>query len=864
MSFNSYIFQKYLRVLLISSLWWLPDPVYVWAQTSPTIIKGKITDASTNQALIGVSVYFPDSEVGTTTDFEGNYYIKTFKNFTKVQFSYIGYKTVTRTIIPGQITVINIKLTSDSKALNEVVITGRKGRYRNKDNPAVDLIRQVIANKPKNRLESSNFVEYERYEKMNLSLVNTSEKLRRNFLLRKFPYLTQTLDTTTIKGKALLPFYLQEVVSQHYYRAHPDKKKTFIKAEKKVDFGEYMSATGVNNYFKHLYQDIDIYQNNILFLTNQFLSPIADMSPTFYKFFITDTLTTNGEKLIELSFEPRNKTDFLFEGQLYVTQDGNYAVRKVEMGVSKTVNINWVRNAKINLDFEKSAGNKYNLEKSELNAEFGLLTNGSAGMVGTRTLFFRNYEVNKPQPDTLYNGVEVVSLPEPTPALEGEQNTLLQESRPEALTFTEQNTYINIERLKNDNSFKRTADWLTAFIAGYKKAGPNIEIGPLNTFYSFNPVEGFRLRFGGRTTNTFSKKVNLEAYGAYGFKDEKVKYYVGATYSFTNRSIFEFPVRSLRVSYQQETKIPGQELQFVQEDNFLLSFKRGTNDKWLYNKTFNVEYLHEYENHFSYRLGVKRWVQNPAGSLVYETVNSEGVKVPIKDLTTGEVMLELRWAPNERFFQGKLYRTPFINKYPVFTLRGVTGVKGFLGGQYNYQNVSFNILKRLHLSQLGYTDAVTEVGYTFGQAPFPFLTIHRANQTYSYQLQSYNLMNFLEFVSDQYASLTLDHTFNGFIFNKIPLIKKTNLREYATLKVLYGGLRDENQPQNNPSLMRLPVDEQGAPLTYTLEKKPYIEGSVGIGNIFKFFRVDLVKRFSYLDHPNVSELGIRGRFKFDF
>jgi len=125
-------------------------------------------------------------------------------------------------------------------------------------------------------------------------------------------------------------------------------------------------------------------------------------------------------------------------------------------------------------------------------------------------------------------------------------------------------------------------------------------------------------------------------------------------------------------------------------------------------------------------------------------------------------------------------------------------------------------------------------------------------------------MNFLEFVSDHYASLNIDHCFNGFIFNKIPLLNKLRLREYITFKALYGGIRNENNPTLHPQLYQFPVAADGTPLTYSLGKTPYTEGSVGVGNIFKFFRVDLVERFNYLDQPNTVRFGIRTRATFDF
>jgi len=282
----------------------------------------------------------------------------------------------------------------------------------------------------------------------------------------------------------------------------------------------------------------------------------------------------------------------------------------------------------------------------------------------------------------------------------------------------------------------------------------------------------------------------------------------------------------------------------------------------LYNDIYNLNYMYEFKNHSSFNLGFKHWQQTPAGSLSYLKGNGTGgVHDPI---TTAEFSLELRWAPHEQFYQGKVYRIPIPNKYPIVTFRGIAGVKGIANSQYNYQNLSLNIYKMAYLSQLGYSEIVVEGGYIIGKLPYPLLTIHRANQSYAYQLNSYNLMNFLEFVSDKYATINIDHNFNGFIFNKIPLFKKLKLREVVAVKVLYGGLRDENNPYKDPSLIQFTRDAQGIPVTYTLGKKPYMEGSIGIANIFKILRVDLVKRFTYLNNPVVSELGVRARFKFDF
>jgi hypothetical protein len=825
-----------------------------------TIVQGTITDAASKRPMQYVSVVFKGGR-GTVTDSLGNYTLRSTGNIATIQVFYVGFKTLLRTIIPGKEQTINAEMDIDPKMVNTVTVsTNKRASYHNKNNPAVELIRRVIENKPINRTEHYDYVQYDQYEKLEVSLSSIPEKITNSKLLRKYQFLFENRDTVTLQGKSLLPVYLEETLSKKFFRKNPEKTKTIITGEKRVNFGEYIDNAGVSAYLNRLIMDVDIYDNNIPLFTYQFLSPIADLAPTFYMFYIRDTITdANGHKLIKMYFTPRNTNDLLFRGNMYITLDGNYAVQKLNMFLSRNANLNWVRELHIDLDFEKSEDSRYHLSKSSVMAEAGITKGKGGGFFGGRTVSYKNFVINKPQADSVYSGQTLVKLQHS----DKQADNFWVINRHDTLTKTEAKVYTNIDSLEKMPSFRRTMAIATLLVAGYTSLGP-IEIGPVNAFYSFNPIEGFRLRFGGRTTPKMSKRIYFETYAAYGFKDEQWKYFLSSTYSLNNKSIYEYPLNFIRASYQKDTKIPGQELQFVAEDNFLLSFKRGKNDKLLYNDVYKLEYIHELPNHLSYTFGFKSWRQQPAGAIVYSKVDN-GSTVNVPDLTTTELSGELRWAPHEQFYQGKVYRIPIINKYPIITFRFTAGIKGLFNSEYNYQNVNLRMEKRVYMSQLGYSDLVFEGGYIFGQLPYPLMTIHRANQTYAYQLNSYNLMNFMEFVSDHYVGLTLDHHFNGLIFNRIPLLKKLKFRELLSLKMLYGGVRDENNPDLNLSLIRYPTFAGTATTsTFSLAKKPYIEGSVGIGNILKLIRVDLVRRFNYLENPYIATWGVRARFKFDF
>jgi hypothetical protein len=826
-----------------------------------TRISGTVTDAANKETIPYVSFILSPSGKGGKTDIDGKFSMNLTDNDTQIKFSYVGYKTQVRAIKPGVAQTINIQMQGESTLMNEVVIKGvKRPPYRNRENPAVELIRRVIANKAKNRTESYDHVAYQKYERMLFSLSNLSDKFRSKRIFRNYQFLFNEQDSSKIGGKTLLPVFQQEKLSDNYYTKHPEKTKSIVIADKRVNFDEkFIDNQGLSSYFDRMYQDIDIYDNNISVVSNQLLSPIADGAPGFYKFFITDTVKDHNPQLVELSFTPRNKTDLLFEGKLYITLDGNYAVQNAYLSVNKDINLNFVRALEAKLDFEQNPDSRYHLSKSNLIVDFGLSKKGGTGFTGERTVTFKDYKINEPIPDSVYKVPAKLAV---APDASQKTEQFWAANRPEALSSYNMNVYRNIDSLQTIPSFKRTMDVVTLFFAGYKDFGP-FEMGPVNTFYSFNNVEGFRLRLGGRTTTALSKRYYFETYGAYGFTDQKWKYFLSGTYSLNNKSIYAFPQNYIRASFQRDTKIPGQELQFVQEDNFLLSFKRGESNMMLYNDFYRLDYVHEFENHFSYSLGLRKWNQTPAGNLYFND-SPNNLFSRINNINTTEVSLQLRYAPNEKFYQGKVYRTPLVGPNPIFNLRYTAGIKGVLGGEYKYHNFMGSIDKRVYLSQLGYTDVTLEGGYIIGQAPFPLLDIHRANQTYAYQLNSYNLMNFLEFVSDHYASINIDHNFNGFFFNKIPLLNALKLREVFSFKALYGGLRDGNNPATNTSTLQFVRTKEGVPVTNSLGRDPYIEGSVGVGNIFKVLRVDAVKRFTYLDNPNVSEWGIRARVKFDF
>jgi len=826
-----------------------------------TTVRGIVSDSLTNEPLPFVNIVFQGKNIGTTTDFEGKFSISTQWASSYVKVSFVGYDPILKKINIGKSQFVEIKLRPHNIDLKEVVIKTESKKYRNKDNPSVELIRKVIENKQKNRGEAARFYEYNKYEKLEMSLNNFTEKFKERRILRKLKFVFDYVDTSKVNGKPYLPFYLKESLSRVYYKQQGDIKREFLDAQRVVGLEEYIDQDGVTSMNKSMYTDIDIYENDIFFMTNQFVSPTSVIAPVFYKFFIIDTVIIDNQRCINLGFIPRNKISMGFAGNLYITNDTLYAIKKVDMGVCKDISLNFVTDVKIEQDFSPTMEGFWAITKDEMTVDFSISQKG-LGMFTHKTVTYNNRLFNVERSDSSYRGVQKVIVAENADKL---PIVYWNTNRPIPLSHSEKGVEEMMIRVQNVPAFRHFMNIIMLLFAGYQDVGP-FDIGPVNTFYSFNDVEGLRLRVGGKTNLKFSDRVMFEGFYAYGSKDEKSKYLGAVSYSFKKikTNFNEYPSNNIKFTYQHDAKIPGQELKFFAEDNFLLSFKRGVSDKMTYNDLYKLEYNQELTKGISYGLSFKYLEQSPGGNWTWNYLDNEKKPAYRNNITTNELGLNIRFAPNEQFYQGKTYRVPILNQYPVIQLRANLGLKDFMNGEYSYQCFSINIFKRFYASFLGYSDVEVDAGRIWGEVPYPLMFIHNANQTYAYQLQAYNMMNFLEFVSDKYASVNYTHYFNGLFLNRVPLFKRLKFRELISVKALFGEVGDNNNPVKNQQLLAYPSDANGNPLTFTLDGKPYVEASIGVSNIFKFLRVDLVKRLTYMDHPNAPSLGIRARFKFDF
>jgi len=630
-------------------------------------ISGTVVD-ETGEGLPGATVTFPGTGIGITTEIDGTYILKSDSPTNILQASFIGYDPQEKPVTDAATQTINFKLGDSSLELQTVTVTAKKGKYRKKNNPAVALMKKVIDNKGDNRLEAYDYYQHDIYEKVEMDLNNISEKFKNRKVFKKMKFIFDYVDTTQTDQKPYLPIYIQENSGTVYYRKSPDSKTEFRAGQKVTELKGYLDAESLSNVMEKLYEEVNIYDNNIELVTQQFVSPLSFFAPDFYAFYIEDTLDFKGVPVINLSFIPHNKQSLGFLGNIYVAIDSSYRVMKVDMGIVDDINLNFVKDIQIEQEFKEVGNNQWVVHKNNVLVEYNLTKNGM-GFYGRRSVTNENFVFNQPAEDDKYGSTEKVVL---LKKAKKQGDSFWEENRLTPLTESEANTYYMMDTLQRVPAFKRAVKLISFLLTGYTPVGP-IDIGPVNAFYSFNPVEGFRPRLGGRTNLKFSKKLQLEGYLAYGVKDREFKHQFLTTYSF-NENFEEYPRHYVRLGSERETRFPGQVLRYFSEDNFFLSFRRGNNTRMVFHTAFLAEYFRETTNNFAFTLSLENRIRRPYGSLTFD-FEENGEAKELDKIQTSQIGLTVKWSPNAQYWNGKSVRIAMFNRYPIITLDYKAGLK---------------------------------------------------------------------------------------------------------------------------------------------------------------------------------------------
>ena len=796
-------------------------------------ISGKVFDAETKEPLPFVPVMLKGTTVGATTDFDGNYLITTSKLSDSVICSYVSYKRLTRYIKRGQTQIINFPLSAEGYNLNEVVI--KPG-----ENPAHRIIKNVIANKPINNKRKLEAYQYESYNKVEFDLSRIPKEMREKKIFKPIQFVFDNVDSVNSGEKPSLPIFITESLSELYYRSNPNLKKEIIKASKVTG----IENTSITSIMGDMYQNINIYDNNILVFGKGFTSPISDNGFFYYKYYLEDSIIIGNSKCYHIRFKSKRTQELCFSGNMWIA-DTTWAIKRLEMSIPKDANINFINSANIIQEFSK-IDSTWMLSKDRLVIDFAMNTK-QIGVYGRKTTSYKNFTINQPKDVKFYEFGDKIIVEDDASK---KDDAFWDLNRHDSLSLREKKIYHMIDTIKTLPIYRTWVDVLTIFVSGYKGLN-NFEIGPYFNLVSYNKIEGTRVRFGGRTSSKFSRWYELQGYVAYGFKDEKFKYSIGFK-TFISKK----PHRQLvGLNYKSDYEILGQSQNGFSQDNIFASLFRTsplTNLTRVDNTT--AWYEREWLDGLTTKISLVGRTITPLIANSYKYYKNDGSITTKENIRNTEVRLNVRFAFREKFISGDFNRISLGTKWPAIQLSYSKSLQNAFQGEYDYQKVVLNLNDRVRLvSILGYTDYTLEAGKIFGTLPYPLMELHGGNETYVYDYMAYNMMKYYEFASDQYASIGVFHHFEGILFNKIPLIKKLKWREVVTCKALWGTVNDKNK-----KVIIFPTTLSA------LGNEPYVEVSAGIENIFKVFRIDALWRSTYLRPRAIDNFGVKVGFQLAF
>ena len=818
--------------------------LFTLISTAQTKVGGVIYD-DFGDTVPFANVVFPGSSEGTISNDNGRFYLQSESTYSKVEFSFVGYKTQTINLDNKVNLEMKVTLQTDTAELDAVVVYA--GKTSKKNNPAIDILRKVWENRRKNGLAQFKQYQYDKYEKLEFDMNTIDSSLINSKLFRGMEFVFDYADTSRITGKTYLPIFINESLSTVYGDNEINKELDDVKANKNSGFSNNQTLIA---FVKDLYNDIDVYDRYLKFFDKSFTSPVGKSGIDTYNYVLRDTAIVDGVEAYNIVYYPRRKGELTFKGDFWVATE-SYAIKEINMQATKSANINWVKEIYIEQEYDVLNDSLFLITRDYFLSDFALnKKEKSKGIYGKRTTLFNDYKFDiAKEPDFYRRRVNDYD-----PEIYDRDEAYWDENRLEKLNKDEKQVYTMLDTLKKNKKFKRLYNIGTVLASGYYEFD-GFDFGPIFSTFGFNDVEGLRLRAGGRTYFGANDPWRIEGYGAYGFDDQKFKFGIGGKWLLDKQSRlilsggYRKDVEQLAASLTKTNDVLGRSL----ASSAIVS--AGNNGRLSNIKLGLAAISFEPLYNLEFRLGTtykKITTANPGFfSLDYFDADSPG---GIQSETNqAEVDFSMTYKPGRKTTNYGVDRT-VINEgaYPILFLNYSKGFKDLFSSDFDYDKLQFYYSHPIQIGAFGRLTARLEAGKTFGEVPLALLDVIPGNQTYFNVTGSFNTMDFYEFVSDEYLMVNLDHNFNGRIFSRIPGLRDLNLRELVGIKAAYGRISDENVALN------------ASGLTYLAPEDVYWEYSAGVGNIFKVLRIDVSFRGGYNYLPDARRMAITGSFGFFF
>ena len=840
-------------------------------QHAVTQITGLVRDSISGDGIPYASITLVGTDEGTMATDKGGFTINSRAHFSRLRISAVGYRSKEVPIKTGQGSVVLIDLVASGVELDELVVHKGKEKYSKKNNPAVDLIKELRRRRDDNDPTRHPHYGYYQYERMMMGFGDLDGLLKKP---EEQQWIEQYADTSLLTGKRILPVSIKETVARDYFSSNPDAHRQVILGIKSAGIDEGIDQENVKKILDDFMGEVDIFQNDVTLLSNHFVSPLSRIAVDFYKFYLNDTVMVDGERCAVLSFVPFTPQTFGFLGRLYLSlEDSTRFIKRVSMGVPHDINLNYVERMSIEQNFERAANGSRLKVRDNVEISMRLMP-GLPEVFARRETTYRNHNFERPEGGVFSDKQEQV-VENSAPFMPDE---FWQEYRPADVRTTTATMKNLMQRLRGSKLFYWAEQVIIVMVNGYIPTAKvsKLDIGPVNTIISGNSLEGLRLRLGGMTNVNLSRHWFARGYAAYGFRDKKFKYMGSLEYSFTPKKALdqEFPIHSLRLTHRYDVDKLGQHYLYTNQDNVFLTLRRHKDVLMQYLRTTRLEYRREWYNHFSIALGIEHNIHEATPHVPFSLITNPSSLISgvaaLKRYTEAGFTAQLRFAPGETFYQARSIRIPINMDAPIITLTQTYMPQGFMGSRYEVNKTELSLQKRFWFSAFGYADVIIRGEKVWSRVAYPDLLIPNVNLSYTIQPESFALMKPLEFINDKALTWDLTYWGNGVLMNRLPLIKRLRLREVLTLRGLWGSLSDKNNPSliTNPS--SLISDEvalflfPSGTLCQPMGKKPYMEAGVGIDNILTVLRIDYVWRINYRENAGNDRHGIRIALHFNF
>ena len=810
--------------------------------TAQIKVSGFVVDES-DEPVPFANIIFKGSIEGTISDENGKFYLETSNSYEELEVSFVGFETKLIPLVKVN-TDLRIVLQEGRDELKEVMIYS--GRVKKKNNPAIDILKKIWAQKRKNGLNMYDRYEFDRYEKIEFDLNNIDEKLMDRKIFEGMEMVFDQIDTSKITGKVFLPIFINESVYKTYGRnIYPRKKNSIMKANKNSGYSDNQALI---SFLKQLYVDFDIYDNYLLFFDKKFSSPLSKLGPEVYNYVLTDSSFIDNKWCYNILFYPRRKNELTFKGDFWVS-DTTYAIKEIQMYATKNANVNWVKDIYIEQEYEVLNDSVFLLTRDYIMTDFALnQKDKSKGVYGKRTTLYDNHIFNVNRSDEYYK--EQIQDNE---AMYNQPDDFWTKNRQEELSKNEIGIYQMLDTLQNVKRFQQINTVGEILASGYWNFAHGWDFGPVFSTIGYNDIEGLRLKAGGRTYFSQNDKWRVKGYLAYGFMDAKFKYGVEGKYLFKGQDRWILSVGTRKDIEQLGVSLTTSNE--VLERSFATTsvFTRGDNSKLSNIDLSNIKVSFEPIKNLDLRIGATYKTLESADPNLFNVDYFDDNGEIQSRIEQVDLSFAIQYTPNRKPYGFGVERSVSNDgRYPTFFFSYTKGLKGAFNSDFDYHKLQFYYEQPYQLGLFGKLRSTFEIGKTFNAVPLQLLNIVPGNQTFFTSRTLFDLLDYYEFVTDEYVSLHLEHNFNGKIFAKIPWIRDLQWREIIGIRGVVGGISQENR------------DINASDIIYVAPENIYWEYHFGIGNIFKLLRVDFEYRGSYRDLPDATKFAVKVGLGFYF